>query len=783
MIRRLNNLFVLDTADTTYAFRVLPTGQLEHLYYGKRIRIEEEADAMPLVEQHAFVSGNLNLYDKEHTEFSLEDMRLEMSSYGKGDIREPMVELIKSDGSMTCDFTFSDAKILEEKRPLATLPSAYAPEEIHASELIITLQDEALSMELCYSVFEETNVITRSAKLLNNGQDPVRLERLLSMQFDLDPANYQVTCFTGAWAREMQKKTVPVEAGKLLLSSMTGSSSSRCNPFFMVSKAETTEENGDCYGCNLIYSGNHYESVEVSSYGKVRVSSGINPTQFSFLIGAGESFETPEAVLTFSAEGFGGMSRNMHAFVRKCIVRGRWKEKERPVLINSWEAAYFDINESKLLKLAKAAKEVGVELFVMDDGWFGKRDNDTSSLGDWTVNEKKLPGGLSGLADKINGLGLDFGIWVEPEMVNADSDLYRTHPEWTIDIPGRDHSEGRNQRILDFCNPKVVSYMTDVMRKVFKSANIAYVKWDMNRTFTDVYSKYLPADRQGEVLHRYIMGVYEMMGTLTTEFPEILFEGCAAGGNRFDLGILCYFPQIWASDDTDAIYRAKAQTNYSYGYPMSTLSAHVSNCPNHQTLRVTPLATRFAVAAFGICGYECNLAEMKGADLSEIKKQINLYKKYRKTLQFGTFYRSACAEDIEGIYQWTSVSEDKKEAVGMFLHTLVQPNTRLHMYRPRGLDPTKKYHFTNREMEYDIREFGDLINTAAPIHVKPNSLMHNAIANFVKMPGETEDIYAYGDALMSGIHLKEAFGATGYDERTRHFPDFAARLLFLSIHD
>ncbi|MDE6740434.1 MAG: alpha-galactosidase, partial [Lachnospiraceae bacterium] len=356
--------------------------------------------------------------------------------------------------------------------------------------------------------------------------------------------------FNGAWAREMKRTDTRLMSGRHVNASYTGTSSNRANPFVMLSKPETSEDLGDCYGFNLIYSGNHYEAAEVSGYGKTRVVMGINPQSFCFRIGAGECFEAPEAVMSYSHEGYNGMSRHMHRFVREHIVRGKWKHKTRPILLNSWEASYFDINERKLLQLAKAGKEVGIELFVMDDGWFGSRDDDTQSLGDWEVNRKKLPDGVEGLARKVKDLGLDFGIWVEPEMVNVKSKLYEEHPDWVLMIPDKPHSEGRNQRILDLTRKEVQDYIIEEMSRVFSSAEIAYVKWDMNRTVTDYYSSALPAERQGEVAHRYVMGLYRCMKALTERFPEILFEGCAAGGNRFDLGILCYFPQIWASDDT-----------------------------------------------------------------------------------------------------------------------------------------------------------------------------------------------------------------------------------------
>jgi alpha-galactosidase len=776
MIRQFDKLWVLDTKNTTYCFKVLDTGHLEHLYYGAKIPIESASDGDALSEKHAFAPGNTNLYDENHPEFSLEDMRLEMSSYGKGDIREPFVNITYEDGSSTSDFLFEKGEI-RAKFPLETLPSSY-DENAKAEELVCTLKDQNsdVLLELHYSVFYEQNVIVRSSRLINAGKEKIKLRRLMSTQLDFETSDYILTTFNGGWAREMKRFDIPMIAGKHVNSSFAGVSSSRANPFVMLSKQGTTEDIGVCYGFNLIYSGNHYEAAEVSSFGKLRVVTGINPESFCFTLNSGETFESPEAVMTFSENGFNGMSQNMHDFVRQCIVRGEWKEKLRPVLLNSWEAAYFDISESRLLKLAKAGKDAGIELFVMDDGWFGERNDDTKSLGDWTVNKKKLPNGLSGLAEKINSLGMDFGIWVEPEMISTDSDLYRAHPDWAMAIPNKNHSEGRHQRILDLCDPQVVDYMTETMADVFSSANISYVKWDFNRTFTDYYSPYLPPERQGEVSHRYIMGLYKMMSELTRRFPHILFEGCAAGGNRFDLGILCYFPQIWASDNTDALFRVQCQTSYSYGYPMSVISAHVSGCPNHQTLRTTPLTTRFAVAAFGICGYECNLCDMKKEDLDEIRTEIAIYKEWREVLQKGRFYRGRNGN----IHEWTCVSREKDRAVGMIMQEAVQPNTQFEQYLAKGLDGEKRYIFTNRDLRYNVKLFGDLVNTASPVHVKQDSLLHNAIAKFVTMPGEKEFYTVSGNVLMkAGIKLKQAFSATGYNEETRFFGDFASRLYFM----
>lgn len=776
MIRQLDKVFILDTKNTTYCFQVLESGHLEHLYYGKKLRIDEADDVKSLAEKQAFPPGNSNVYDAKFQSLSLENMRLEMSSYGKSDIREPFIEVIHADGSYTSDFLYETAVIKKGKEPLETLPSSYE-DNGELQELTVFLKDKqyGLTLELHYGVFEDRDVISRSAKFINTSDEVVKLTRLMSTQLDFEDAGYILTTFNGNWAREMYRHDALVGIGKMVNASYAGTSSNRANPFVMLSTQGTTEDTGLCYGFNLIYSGNHYEAVEVNSHGKTRIVTGINPQSFCFMIEPGQKFESPEAVMTVSCEGYNGMSHHMHEFVRECIVRGEWKKKVRPVLLNSWEAAYFDINESKLLKLAKAGKEAGIELFVMDDGWFGTRNDDKQSLGDWHVNKKKLPGGLKSLCDKVNALGLDFGIWVEPEMVNTESGLYKAHPEWVMEIPGKPHSEGRNQRILDFANPEVVDFITEQMTNIFSSANISYVKWDMNRIFSDYYSQYLKPEQQGEVAHRYMMGLYRLMKTLTERFPHILFEGCASGGNRFDLGILCYFPQIWASDDTDAIYRAKGQTGYSYGYPLSVVTAHVSACPNHQTLRMTPLATRFNVAAFGVLGYECNLCDMKKEEVAEIKEQIALYKKWREVLQFGTFYRGRSGK----LHEWTCVSPDKSKAVGMIVQELVEPNTHFEQYFAKGLDENKKYHFYNIEKKRDVKPFGDLVNTISPVHIKYDSLVHKAIDKFVKMPGEKEDYTSYGNVLMSGVKLQSAFGGTGYNENTRYFQDFESRLYFM----
>lgn len=776
MIYNEKDLFVLETKDTSYCFRVMPQGHLEHLYYGKKINLEHGWD--PLIQKTEFLGGTQIVYSKEFPNVGLEDLNLELSSYGKGDIREAFIDITHEDGSSTSDFKFKEARILNEKKELDTLPSAYLPDQgTEPVNLEIELYDSNydITLILIYSVFYDSNVITRSAKLINTSDGKIWLERIMSSQLDLEPDDYVVSTFHGSWAREMNRYDTPIQAGIIVNDSKLGISGNRSNPFFIVSKKNTCEEHGDCYGFNLIYSGDHYAAVEVNCMGKVRILNGIQPENFRFLLMPGESFEAPEAVMTYSDRGFTGMSHNMHHFIRNHIIRGEWKDRERPVLINSWEANYFKFDEEKLLKQAKVAAEAGIELFVLDDGWFGKRDDDTSSLGDWKENRKKLKSGLKGLAEKINALGMDFGIWVEPEMVSEDSDCYRTHPDWAVRLPDKPHSYGRNQMILDLTRKEVRNYIIEEMTRVFSGANISYVKWDMNRIFSDRYSAFLPADRQKEFSHRYIMGLYEVIGTLTKRFPHILFESCSSGGNRFDLGMLCYMPQIWASDNTDAICRAAFQTGYSYGYPLTVVGAHVSGCPNHQTLRNTSAETRFEVAAFGLLGYECNLAEFSKEEFKAVKEQIAFYKKHRKTLQFGDFYRIKSNE--KGIYQWLCVSPDKSMAIGLHLQKEVVPNLPHAVFRTRGLDEEAYYRFTNRQQIFNIKEFGGLINMISPIHIKQDSLIHNVIAVVKKMPGEVEDCKASGSVFNhAGVKLKPSFAGTGYNENTRLQKDFSSRM-------
>ena len=705
MIQTANDIFVLHTAHTTYAFRKLPTGQLEHLYYGRKIHVCEPLDenaVAPLIEKHTFQPGNSCVYDREHNAYTLEDLCLEMSAYGKGDIREPFVELVCEDGSFSSDFVYESSARFEgsEARDVEdALPASY-DEKNQVEHLCVTLKDNnsALKLELHYYIYEDCDVITRSAKLINDGENAVQIRRLMSCQVDFPTSDHVFTSFHGAWAREMRRWDVPVAAGKYVNASYTGTSSSRANPFVMLSGRETTEDTGDCYGFNLVYSGNHYEAVEVNSYGKTRFVSGINPQNFDWKLDCGESFQTPEAVVVFSDKGLNGMSQTFHKLYQKRLARGYWRDRPRPILNNNWEATYFDFTEDRLVEIAAKAKECGVELFVLDDGWFGARSNDHAGLGDWVANRERLPRGIKGIADRIEEMGMKFGLWFEPEMVNKDSDLYRAHPDWILQTPQRHSCHGRNQYVLDFSRKEVVDCIYEMMYKILSEAKVSYIKWDMNRSITECCSSALPADRQGEVFHRYILGVYDLYERLNTAFPQILFESCASGGGRFDPGILYYAPQGWTSDDTDAAERVKIQYGTSMCYPVSSMGSHVSVVPNHQLNRKTPLHTRANVAYFGTFGYELDLNKLSDEEISEVKQQITFMKEYRELIQFGTFYRlKSPFEGNETV--WMTVSEDKKTALVFWYRERNVVNADFTRVRLHGLDPDLIYRNEYNETE------------------------------------------------------------------------------------
>ena len=740
MITFDQTFFKLDTDHTTYLIQILPHGQLAHLYYGAYLRTSE--NYAPLEEKIATGCGNTVAYRRQDNAYCLEQYCLEFSGAGKGDYRESPIELQFEDGSFTTDFVYRAHSIYAGRKQIPGLPCAVG-EEAQCQTLEITMEDAAKGTEvtLFYHVFPETDVITRHMRIHASGQ-PVKIRRAMSAMLDLPTSDYHLVTFDGAWTKEMSRHDKKLMQGTYQSDSKCGTSSNRHNPFVILRQNDCTESTGACYGINLIYSGNHCQMAEVSHYGHLRFVTGINPYAFCWTLQKGECFDTPEAVLSFAKDGLNGLSRNLHHFIRSHIVRGHWKKKPRPVLLNSWEANYFDLQEENLYAQAKLASELGVELFVMDDGWFGERGDETSSLGDWTVNNHKLPHGLDGFAARLQELGLDFGLWVEPEMISANSSLYRDHPDWAITIPGREPSEGRNQMVLDITRAEVRQELLEQLTRVFSSCRLSYVKWDMNRHLSDLYSA-VPSHNEA-FFHRYTLGLYNLLEQLTSAFPEVLFEGCSAGGNRFDLGILCYMPQIWTSDNTDAICRLDIQTGCSYGYPPSTMGAHVSSCPNHQLGRTTPIHTRFAVAAFGLLGYELNPLTLSQEERAAVSEQIAFYKQVRNLVQMGDFYRLKTLREDAPHAAWVVVSPDQKEALVGVFQTLAMPNPAPDLLRLAGLDPALRYEITER------------FYPAAQI---------------------PQQHVAYGDLLCEGgIKLFQQMCGAGLHEKTRYMGDFGARL-------
>lgn len=683
-----NKVFHLYNDEVSYVINVLRNGFLGNAYYGKRIDIEGNIERLIETGKRAMAC----CYYPDDRDFSIEHLKQEYPVYGAGDFRYPALDVTQENGSRILELYYDSYKIIKGKPKLENLPATYVDNEDDAQTLIITLKDHVLNMdvELSYTIFNDYPVITRSAKIINNGEQDLMINQAMSMSVDFPDMDYEMIELTGAWSRERHVKTRKLEHGVQSIYSMRGTSSNNFNPFIALKREETTEFSGEVYGFNFVYSGNFLAQVDVDTYNTSRVSMGINPNTFNWNLVPNKSFQTPEVVMVYSDQGLNYMSQSFHKLYNNCLVRGKYKNKPRPILLNNWEGTYMDFDEEKLLSIAKDAKELGVELFVLDDGWFGIRNDDNSGLGDWFVNREKLPSGIDGLSEKIQQLGLDFGLWIEPEMVNKESQLYKKHPEWTLLTPNRNDSHGRGQYILDFSNDEVINYIFNMLDEVIKDANISYIKWDMNRCMSEVYSTVHDAIDQGKVMHEYILGVYKLYEMLINKYPDILFESCASGGARFDPGMLYYAPQAWASDDTDAVERQKIQYGTSFCYPLSSIGAHISASPNHQLLRETSLETRANVAYFGTFGYELDPNKLSAEEKSIIKEQIKFMKEHRELLQFGTFYRLRSPfESKECI--WMVVSKDCKKAIVGYYRTLQEVNVGYRRVRLQGLDVNLKY--------------------------------------------------------------------------------------------
>jgi len=773
MISYQDGTFRLDTDHTSYIFRVTKFGHLESIHYGERLQ-EQSYEAL-ILKQSAEIGSTVK-YDASDPLYSLDTMSLEWSGIGKGDYRHSPAEIRMPNGSFVTDFVYSGSQITDGCIPMDTLPSSYS-EADDCRTLKITMIDQpsGVLLHLFYTVFAGMDVITRRVVLENGNENPLEIRKLMSMMIDLPSRNFSMVTFKGGWIKEAHRDDCRLHPGLFVNESTTGASSNRSNPGFLLAEQGASESSGRVYGFNLVYSGNHYEGVELSNMGLVRVMSGINPHCFSWTLHKGERFETPETIMTFSSSGFNGMSQNFHDFINGHIVRGIWKGKERPVLLNNWEAHFFSFTQGKLLRLARQAKKLGVELFVLDDGWFGKRNSDTAGLGDYTVNRRKIRCGMPKFAEKINRIGLKFGLWFEPEMVNPDSDLFRAHPEYAVRLPDRDPSLGRNQLVLDLCNPEVRDYIVTSVRGILTEADISYVKWDMNRHMSDMYSPCI--SDQGEFYHRYIIGLYDILGRIFGDRPQILLETCSSGGNRFDLGMLCYSPQIWASDDTDPIERLAIQRGLSYLYPLSTIGAHVSSAPHQQTLRSTPLSSRFNAASFGCLGYELDLKFVPRLEKREIREQIAFYKEHRNTMQYGKFYRFDALKGNK--VHWESVGRDKEEAVAGFYQTQSSASEGFDFLPLAGLDPEKKYTLRTMPRPLYIKRFGALINFILPFHIDPEWFPARMINKLVCLTDCVEEYQGYGRLLEAGVKLNNQFEGSNFNSRTRMLGDFGSNLYII----
>ena len=683
-----DRIFTLQTKNTTYQMQVDRYGFLLHLYYGKKT--DTCMDYLLTYYDRGF-SGNP--YDAgEDRTYSMDTLPQEFPCYGNGDFRSTAFAVENADGSMSCDLRYKSHKIFDGKYNLEGLPAVYASEQ-EAQTLEILMEDPVTGVKvvLLYGVLPAQDIITRSVSVKNESSGKIYLNKIESVSLDFLYGDYELLTFYGRHAMERNVQRVPVVHGTQKIGSVRGTSSHQYNPMMILAEKETTEDKGNCYAMSFVYSGCFQGEVLKDQLNQTRMMLGLQEEAFRYPLETGEMFQAPEVILSYSSEGMNHLSQNLHHCIRQHICRGKYKEEIRPILINSWEAAYFDFTGDTIYELAKAAKEVNIDMLVMDDGWFGKRDDDNSGLGDWFVNEKKLGGTLGNLIKRINDLGVKFGIWIEPEMVSEDSDLYRKHPDWALTVPGRNPVRSRNQLVLDFSRKEVVDEIYDQICKVLDQGNIEYVKWDMNRSLMDVYSS-VTRD-QGRVLHDYVLGLYDFLERLVQRYPNLLIEGCSGGGGRFDAGMMYYTPQIWCSDNTDAIDRLRIQYGTSFSYPVSVVGSHVSAVPNHQTGRKTPLHTRGVVAMSGTFGYELNLMKLSEEEKQEIREQIEEYKRYAPIIQNGLYYRLS-NPTTEEICAWEFVHTDEKEQSKVLLNIVMQVihgNMTVNYVKLQGLEETAVY--------------------------------------------------------------------------------------------
>lgn len=676
MIDVTGNIFHLHNDKVSYLFYVMENKQLGHLYYGKNLGDIEEDDLNYLLQHNSKSAGTVK-YSPEIKNFTLADHESEYPVYGSSDYRIGAIDVYKADEPWYLDFHYQSYTIENTKKRDLSFPTSYAQKD--SETLVITLEDTEHQLRLLeyYTIFADNGAIVRSQKLINLGTEKVAIKNIMSGIITLPTADYDFLSLSGAWLKERHIKRRHIEQGVTSVESLKGASSHQQNPFVALVSNHADTNSGDIYAANLIYSGNFLSQVEVNEWDKARLSIGINPKYFEWQLDPEESFQTPEAVLFYSGEGFNGLMTETHGFAENHVIDRKWKKAPRPIVFNNWEATYFDFNEDKLLSLAEAGKDLGMECFVLDDGWFGHRDDDRSSLGNWAVDKSKFPDGMQPFAEKIHQMGLEFGLWFEPEMVSPDTQMYQEHPDWVVRHPYKRVGIGRGQYVLDFANPEVVDAVYKQMKPTIAATKLDYIKWDMNRNITEAYSPYLKklGRPQGEFFHRYILGVYALYQKILSDFPNILIEGCSGGGGRFDLGILFYSPQIWPSDDSDAIEKLDILTGTALAYPLSAFSNHVSAVPNDQVKRITPLAIRQTVSDFGPLGYELDLTKLDDSEKKAIKENVKFYKQNRQLLLHGHFQQLLTVDPDANEVSFGVVNDDQSETFIGFYRKLARPNS------------------------------------------------------------------------------------------------------------
>jgi len=665
-------LFTLQTKDSSYQMFADDKNVLLHLYYGEKIG-EENLSGLIFCTDMGF-AGNPEEAGINR-KYSLDALPQEIPGSGVGDFRDDMIEIRHADGSFAADFRFDSFEILDYSYAIPGMPALYDTEEEKGETLVITMTEKAsdIVLKLFYGVFEKENVITRAARLENHGETAIELEKMLSFSMDLMYENYEMIYFSGRHAMERTAERIPVQHAKVEIGSTRGTSSHHYNPAVILCEEGAGETHGSCIGACLVYSGNFVAAAQKDQKNQTRFQMGIHPTNFCFHLEKGEAFDTPQAILSYSGTGLTKLSQQYHEIIREHICRGAYKHAKRPILINNWEATYFNFNEEKILKIAEQAQKLGIEMLVLDDGWFGKREDDNSGLGDWFVNEKKMNGSMAQLAEKIHKMGMKFGLWFEPEMISEDSDLYRAHPDWAFAIPGRVPNHSRNQLVLDMTREDVREYLLERLTTIVHDAKIDYVKWDMNRSVCDVYSHVAAQNRNGELYHRYVLGVYDLLERFLAACPDLLLEGCSGGGGRYDAGMMYYSPQIWCSDNTDAINRLSIQYGSSFFYPISTVGSHVSVCPNHQTGRVTPFRTRGDVALAGSFGYEMDLNKISEEEKEMVKEQVAAMHEYYELTHEGLYYRLTGLKK-QDFMAWEFVAKDQSRALLTIVKTDAEGN-------------------------------------------------------------------------------------------------------------